>query len=68
MLSSRVHTKYEVKNGVAVIKFDSPNSKVNTLNTQTMTEMKELLGEAFKDSSVKAAVLISGGHFADNEI
>ena len=56
----RVQTKYEVKNGVAVIKFDAPNSKVNVLNTETMTEMKELLDLVEKDPAVKAAVLMSG--------
>ncbi len=60
MLSNRVHTKYEVRNGVAIIKLDSPNSKVNTLNTEVMTEMKELFEILEKDPNVKASVLISG--------
>ena len=59
----QVHTKYEVKNGVAVIKLDSPNSKVNTLNVETMTELKENLDLVSKDPNVKAAVLISGKLF-----
>nr|CAG4644583.1 EOG090X01G2 [Leptodora kindtii] len=58
--SDRIHTRYEVKNGVAVITLDSPNSKVNTLNSETMSEMKELLDQVEKDSSVTSAVLISG--------
>jgi len=57
---ARVHTKYEVKNGVAVIKLDSPNSKVNTLNTETSAELKELLDLATNDPNVKATVLMSG--------
>jgi len=57
---ARVHTKYEVKDGVAIIKIDSPNSKVNTLNVDTMTEMRELLDLVKSDSNVKATVLISG--------
>jgi enoyl-CoA hydratase / long-chain 3-hydroxyacyl-CoA dehydrogenase len=60
MLSNRVHTKYEVRNGVAIVKLDSPNSKVNTLNTEVMTEMKELFEILEKDPNVKASVLISG--------
>ena len=59
-LSARVHTKYEVQNGVAIIKLDSPNSKVNTLNAETMSEMKELIDTIGADPAVKAAVLISG--------
>ena len=60
MLSNRVHTKYEVRNGVAIIKLDSPKSKVNTLNTEVITEMKELFEILEKDPNVKASVLISG--------
>lgn len=57
---ARIHTKYEVKNGVALVKLDSPNSKVNTLNPETMGEVKELLETVYKDPNVKAAVLMSG--------
>lgn len=58
----RVHTKYEVKNGVAILKLDSPNSKVNTLNVETMTEVKEIMDQVTKDPNVQATVLISGRH------
>lgn len=54
------HVNYEVKNGVAVLKIDSPNSKVNTLNVETMTEMKEVMDNLVKDSNVTAIVLMSG--------
>lgn len=54
------HVNYEVKNGVAVVKIDSPNSKVNTLNVETMTEMKETMDSLAKDSNVNAIVLMSG--------
>ncbi|KAK2723282.1 hypothetical protein QYM36_001813, partial [Artemia franciscana] len=57
---SGIHTKLEVKDGVAVIRFDSPDSKVNTLNQATMAEMKQAMDQIQNDSSVKAAVLISG--------
>jgi enoyl-CoA hydratase/long-chain 3-hydroxyacyl-CoA dehydrogenase len=55
-----VHAKYEVKNGVAVVKLDSPNSKVNTLNVETMTEVKEIMDMINKDANVHASVLMSG--------
>lgn len=57
---AQVHVKYEVKNGVAVIKLDSPNSKVNTLSRDVMNEMQEAMKKVFTDSSVRSAVLISG--------
>lgn len=55
-----IHTKYEVKNGVAVLKLDSPNSKVNTLNVETMTEVKEAMNKIANDPNVHSSVLISG--------
>lgn len=45
---------------MAVIKLDSPNSKVNTLNVETMTEVKEIMNLVTKDPNIKAAVLMSG--------
>nr|CAG4647683.1 EOG090X01G2 [Moina brachiata] len=54
------HVNYEVKNGVAVLKIDSPNSKVNTLNVETMTEMKEAMDTLVKDSNINAIVVMSG--------
>nr|CAG4641476.1 EOG090X01G2 [Eurycercus lamellatus] len=57
---SPVHTKYEVRNGIAVIKLDTPNSKVNALNPETMKEVKDAMDSVSKDSNVRAAVLISG--------
>nr|CAG4651607.1 EOG090X01G2 [Triops cancriformis] len=55
-----MHTEYEVKNNVAVIRFNSPNSKVNTLNQEVMGEMEELMKQVQNDPNVKAGVLISG--------
>jgi len=49
-----------VKNGIALVKLDSPGTKVNTLNVETMSEVKEIMDQVAKDSNVKAAVLISG--------
>nr|CAG4643738.1 EOG090X01G2 [Lepidurus arcticus] len=55
-----MHTEYEVKNNVAVIRFNSPNSKVNTLSREVMAELEELMKQVQNDSNVKAGVLISG--------
>lgn len=62
LFSSRaqVHIKYEVKNGVAVVKLDSPNSKVNTLSKDVMLEVQQVMNNVSSDSSVSSAVLISG--------
>ena len=49
-----------MKNGIAVIKLDSPNSKVNTLNVETMTEVKEIMDLISKDPNIHASVLMSG--------
>ena len=55
------HANYQIlKNGVAVIKLDSPNSKVNTLNVETMNEVKKIMQVVSSDSDIHAAVLISG--------
>ncbi|KAG8238401.1 hypothetical protein J437_LFUL017943 [Ladona fulva] len=55
-----VHTKYEVKQGVAVIKLDSPGQKMNTLKKEVMDEMEQLINELESNPSVQAAVLMSG--------
>ena len=55
------HATYDVTpEGVAVIKFDSPGVKVNSLNGEVMAEMKEIFGEVQSRENIKAAVLISG--------
>lgn len=46
--------------GVAIVKFDSPNSKVNSLNEEVMTEFQHALRQLQSDPSVKSAVLCSG--------
>jgi len=55
-----VHLKYEVRDDVAVIKFDSPDSKVNTLSHAVTSEFAEVIKEVQADPKVKSAVLISG--------
>lgn len=60
MSRAQMHLKKEIKNGVAVIKLDSPNSKVNTLSREVMDEVKTTLKGIWSDSSVTSAVIISG--------
>ncbi|XP_023340375.1 trifunctional enzyme subunit alpha, mitochondrial [Eurytemora carolleeae] len=54
------HLNYEVKDGVAIIKFDSPNSKVNSLGEELTAEFEEVINKFSNDASAKSAVLISG--------
>uniref|UniRef100_A0AAY4DFC1 enoyl-CoA hydratase n=1 Tax=Denticeps clupeoides TaxID=299321 RepID=A0AAY4DFC1_9TELE len=57
--SSRTYANYEIKDGVAVIRINDPNSKVNTLSKPLQAEMTEILEEIWGNSAVKGAVLIS---------
>uniref|UniRef100_A0A8C4RM13 Trifunctional enzyme subunit alpha, mitochondrial n=1 Tax=Erpetoichthys calabaricus TaxID=27687 RepID=A0A8C4RM13_ERPCA len=63
MLSSsimaRSHINYEVKGDVAVIRFNTPNSKVNTLSNQVNSEFTEVMNEVWANDAIKSAVLIS---------
>jgi len=54
------HVNYSVQDGVGVLKFDSPNSKVNSLGVETSEELKEAFHKFINDSSAKSAVLLSG--------
>lgn len=49
-----------VRDGVAVIKLDVPNEKVNSLTEQVTQETKNIYNQVQSDSSIKAAVIISG--------
>uniref|UniRef100_A0A131XJK8 Trifunctional enzyme subunit alpha, mitochondrial n=1 Tax=Hyalomma excavatum TaxID=257692 RepID=A0A131XJK8_9ACAR len=53
------HLKYDVKEGVAVIRFDSPNSRVNSLNAEVMEDVQVILNDFTNNGSVSSAVLIS---------
>lgn len=55
-----VHLNYTLKDDVAVIKFDSPGAKVNTLSQSVMSEFDEIMTKVQNDNAVKSAVLISG--------
>merc|ERR1719318_186726 len=54
------HVNYTVQDGVAVIKFDSPDSKVNSLGTESTADLQEAFLKFSGDASAKSAVLISG--------
>lgn len=50
----------EIVDDVAVVTFDDPGGKVNTLNTRLSSQFEELFTEAANNSAVKGVVLISG--------
>ncbi|KAG6459318.1 hypothetical protein O3G_MSEX011310 [Manduca sexta] len=58
--ASQVHTKCKLVNGVYVITLDSPNVKVNSLNTEVMNEVSNIVNEVDSNPSIEAAVVISG--------
>ncbi|XP_042909444.1 trifunctional enzyme subunit alpha, mitochondrial [Parasteatoda tepidariorum] len=57
---AQLHIKQEIKNGVAIVRIDSPNSKVNTLSKAVMEEVQQVLKNISSDASVTSAVIISG--------
>eukprot|EP00127_Corallochytrium_limacisporum_P005368 Clim_evm44s203 gene=Clim_evmTU44s203 len=52
----------EVKDGIAILRFDDPESKVNTLNTRVNAPFQAIIQRLknAKSEGIKAAVLISG--------
>ena len=56
----RKHIKVSYKDEVAVIKFDTPNAKVNSLSRELIPEFESVFQEVSKNDNVKAVVLISG--------
>jgi len=61
-LSSRAlgaHVNLSVKDGVGVVKFDSPG-KVNVLNQDVMADVEGILNEIDANQDISSAVLISG--------
>merc|ERR1719367_190381 len=54
------HVNYSVQDGVAVIRFDSPESKVNSLGVESSEDLKESFQKFMADGSAKSAVLVSG--------
>ncbi|XP_041496047.1 trifunctional enzyme subunit alpha, mitochondrial [Microtus oregoni] len=58
-LLTRNHINYGVKGDVAVIRINSPNSKVNTLNKEVQAEFAEVMNEIWANDQIRSAVLIS---------
>ena len=48
------------EDGVGIVRFDDPNSAVNTLNEALIVEMKDLLTEIENNDKIKSTVIISG--------
>ncbi len=53
------HLNVEYRDNVAVIRFDSPGEKMNSLNMEVMSEMQEIFDQVQSRSDVQAGVLIS---------
>ncbi|XP_054152912.1 trifunctional enzyme subunit alpha, mitochondrial-like [Oppia nitens] len=56
--SHRKHVKYEIKDGIGVVKIDSPNARVNSLSQEMIDNIESTLYEAMA-SSVDGIVIIS---------
>uniref|UniRef100_A0A8C0LM86 Trifunctional enzyme subunit alpha, mitochondrial n=1 Tax=Canis lupus dingo TaxID=286419 RepID=A0A8C0LM86_CANLU len=50
---------FGVKGDVAVVRLNSPNSKVNTLNKELQSEFMEVMNEIWASDQIRSAVLIS---------
>lgn len=49
----------EVKDGVAIVRIDQPDSKVNVLSESLMSEFEQIFNRVFEDPNISSAVLIS---------
>ncbi|XP_003984470.2 trifunctional enzyme subunit alpha, mitochondrial [Felis catus] len=58
-LLTRTHINYGVKGDVAVVRINSPNSKVNTLSRELQSEFVEVMNEIWANDQIRSAVLIS---------
>ncbi|XP_012868992.1 PREDICTED: trifunctional enzyme subunit alpha, mitochondrial [Dipodomys ordii] len=58
-LLTRTHVNYGIKGDVAVIRINSPNSKVNTLNKEVQSEFQEVMNEIWSNDQIRSAVLMS---------
>jgi len=54
------HLDYSLQDGVAILKFDSPGEKVNSLSEETSAELQEAFHRFMADPAAKSAVLMSG--------
>ncbi|XP_070591023.1 trifunctional enzyme subunit alpha, mitochondrial [Erythrolamprus reginae] len=59
-VQSRTHVNYDIKEDVAVVRFNSPNSKVNTLSKEMQAEFVDVMKEIWSNDGIRSAVLISG--------
>nr|UXL88868.1 mitochondrial trifunctional protein subunit alpha isoform 1 [Potamotrygon motoro]UXL88869.1 mitochondrial trifunctional protein subunit alpha isoform 2 [Potamotrygon motoro] len=59
IMMERTHVNYEVKSDVAVVRFSTPNSKVNTLSQKLQSEFTDVMSEAWANDAVRSIVLIS---------
>jgi len=57
--SVQPYFEVEVKDGIAVVRMDQPNSPVNTINVDMQDEFAGVLDQIENDSNIRAAVLIS---------
>ncbi|NWH97826.1 ECHA enzyme, partial [Tichodroma muraria] len=55
----RTHVSCDIKGDVAVVRFNTPNSKVNTLSKQLNAEFTDVMNEIWANEAVRSAVLIS---------
>ncbi|XP_042563225.1 trifunctional enzyme subunit alpha, mitochondrial-like, partial [Clupea harengus] len=56
---ARTHVNYEIREDVAVVRINDPNSKVNTLSQKMQEEMTDVMNEIWGNANVTSAVLIS---------
>ncbi|XP_072419500.1 trifunctional enzyme subunit alpha, mitochondrial-like [Chiloscyllium punctatum] len=59
IMMERTHVNCEIKGDVAVVRFNTPDSKVNTLSKKLQSEFTEVMNEVWANDGVRSAVLIS---------
>ncbi|XP_067880171.1 hydroxyacyl-CoA dehydrogenase trifunctional multienzyme complex subunit alpha b [Heterodontus francisci] len=59
IMMERTHINCEIKGDVAVVRFNTPDSKVNTLSKKLQSEFIEVMNEVWANDAVRSAVLIS---------
>uniref|UniRef100_UPI00398E7D7B hydroxyacyl-CoA dehydrogenase trifunctional multienzyme complex subunit alpha b n=1 Tax=Pristiophorus japonicus TaxID=55135 RepID=UPI00398E7D7B len=59
IIMERTNVNCEIKGDVAVVRFNTPNSKVNTLSQQLQSEFIAVMNEVWANDAVRSAVLIS---------
>uniref|UniRef100_A0A4W3HD36 Hydroxyacyl-CoA dehydrogenase trifunctional multienzyme complex subunit alpha b n=1 Tax=Callorhinchus milii TaxID=7868 RepID=A0A4W3HD36_CALMI len=59
LLLDMTHINYELKGDVAVVRFNTPNSKVNTLSQQLQSEFLQIMNEIWSNDAARSVVLIS---------